>query len=325
MKPLLVVENLKVHFDTYDGVVKALDGVTFDVYEGETFGLVGETGCGKTVTVLSIMRLLPENSRIVSGRIMLRGENLLEKSEDEMAKLRGRKISMIFQDPLASLNPVFTVGEQITRVIMIHQQLSKEKARERAIEAFKLVALPEPEKILKTYPHELSGGMQQRVMIAMALSTDPDLLIADEPTSLLDVTIQAQILKLLQEIKSRKKLTILLITHNMGIVAEYCDRVGVMYAGTIVERGPVKQILKKPYHPYTKGLLAAIPKPESRKRRLHVIEGFIPDLINRPRGCSFHPRCPYAREVCREKEPVAEEVEPGRYVMCHLVEEVVVA
>jgi oligopeptide/dipeptide ABC transporter ATP-binding protein len=319
VNPLLKVENLKVHFDTYDGVVKALNGVTFDMYEGETFGLVGETGCGKTVTTLSIMRLLPENGRITEGKIMLRGENLLEKSEDEMTMLRGRKISMVFQDPSVSLNPVFTVGEQITRVIMIHQQLDKDKAKERAIEAFKLVALPEPEKTLKAYPHELSGGMQQRVMIAMALSTDPDLLIADEPTSAVDVTVQAQILKRLQEIKNQRKVAILLVTHNMGIVAENCDRVGVMYAGTVVERGAVKQILKKPYHPYTKGLLAAIPKPETRRKRLYIIKGSIPDLINRPKGCSFHPRCPHAMEVCREKEPIAEEVEPGRYVMCHLV------
>jgi oligopeptide/dipeptide ABC transporter ATP-binding protein len=321
MDPLLRVENLKVHFDTYEGVVKVLDGVTFDIYEGETFGLVGETGCGKTVTGYSIMRLLPENSRIIDGKIMLRGENLLEKSEDEMKKIRGRKISMIFQDPSASLNPVFTVGEQITRVIKTHQQLDKDKAKGRAIEMFKLVALPEPEKTLKAYPHELSGGMQQRVMIAMALSTNPDLLIADEPTSSLDVTIQAQILKHLQEIKKQKNLTILLITHNMGIVAENCDRVGVMYAGIVVERGPVKQVLKKPYHPYTKGLLAAIPKPEIRGKMLPIIKGSIPDLINRPKGCPFHPRCPYAEEVCREEKPIAKEVEPDRYVACHLVKE----
>jgi len=319
--PLLTIEDLKMHFDTYDGVVEALDGVTFEMYEGETFGLVGETGCGKTVTALSILKLLPENGRIIGGKILLRGENLLEKSEDEMRRLRGEKISMIFQDPSVSLNPVFTAGEQITRVIMIHQHVDKSEAEGRAIEAFKLVALPEPEKTLKSYPHELSGGMQQRVMIAMALSSNPDLLIADEPTSSVDVTIQAQILKRLHEIKNQRRVAILLITHNMGIVAETCDRVGVMYAGSVVESGFVRKILKKPYHPYTKGLLAAIPKPETRRKRLFVIKGFIPDLINRPPGCSFHPRCPYAKGICREKKPITEEVEPDRYVACHFVGE----
>lgn len=321
MNPFLSVKNLKVHFDTYDGVVKALDGVTFEMYEGETFGLVGETGCGKTVTALSILKLLPENGRIIEGKIQLRGENLLEKSEEEMRELRGRKMTMIFQDPAVSLNPVFTIGEQITRVIMIHQHLSKSEAEARAIEAFKLVALPEPEKALKSYPHELSGGMQQRVMIAMALSSDPDLLIADEPTSAVDVTIQAQILKRLHEIKNQRRVAILLVTHNMGIVAENCDRLGVMYAGAVIEIGVVRQILKTPYHPYTKGLLAAIPKPETRRKRLSIIKGSIPDLINRPQGCTFFPRCPYATEICRENKPDIEEVEPGRYVACHHIEE----
>lgn len=321
MNPFLSVKNLKVHFDTYDGVVKALDGVTFEMYEGETFGLVGETGCGKTVTALSILKLLPENGRIIEGKIQLRGENLLEKSEEEMRELRGRKMTMIFQDPAVSLNPVFTIGEQITRVIMIHQHLSKSEAEARAIEAFKLVALPEPEKALKSYPHELSGGMQQRVMIAMALSSDPDLLIADEPTSAVDVTIQAQILKRLHEIKNQRRVAILLVTHNMGIVAENCDRLGVMYAGAVIEIGVVRQILKTPYHPYTKGLLAAIPKPETRRKRLSIIKGSIPDLINRPQGCTFFPRCPYATEICRKNKPDIEEVEPGRYVACHHIEE----
>lgn len=321
MNPFLTVKNLKVHFNTYDGVVKALDGVTFEMYEGETFGLVGETGCGKTVTALSILKLLPENGRIIEGQIQLRGENLLEKSEEEMRELRGRKMTMIFQDPAVSLNPVFTIGEQITRVIMIHQHLSKSEAEARAIEAFKLVALPEPEKALKSYPHELSGGMQQRVMIAMALSSDPDLLIADEPTSAVDVTIQAQILKRLHEIKNQRRVAILLVTHNMGIVAENCDRLGVMYAGAVIEIGVVRQILKTPYHPYTKGLLAAIPKPETRRKRLSIIKGSIPDLINRPQGCTFFPRCPYATEICRENKPDIEEVESGRYVACHHIEE----
>lgn len=319
--PVLAVEGLKVHFNTFDGIVQALDGVTFEVYEGETFGLVGETGCGKTVTTLSILRLLPGNGRIAEGRILLRGENLLEKSEEEMRRIRGRKISMVVQDPAASLNPVFTVGEQLTRVIGIRQQVDKDAAKERAIEALRLVALPEPEKTLKAYPHELSGGMQQRVMIAMALSVDPDLLIADEPTSALDVTIQAQILRRLREIKKRRRIATLLVTHNMGIVAENCDRVGVMYAGRVVERGPVGPVLKQAYHPYTKGLLAAIPRAQTRRKSLSLIRGSIPDLINRPKGCSFHPRCPYAVEICREKDPTLEELEPGRYVACHRAEE----
>ncbi len=318
---LLVVEDLRVQFDTFDGIVKALEGVSFEVNEGETFGLVGETGCGKTVTTLAIMKLLPENGTITSGRILLRGENLLKKSEEEMRGLRGRRISMIFQDPAASLNPVFTVGEQITRVIKTHQGLEDDVARQKAIKAFGLVALPEPEKVLRTYPHELSGGMQQRVMIAMALSSNPDLMIADEPTSALDVTIQAQVLERLQEIKKERNVAMLIVTHNMGVVAENCDKLGVMYAGTVVERGPVAEVLRKPYHPYTRGLLSAIPRAETRKRELAVIKGFIPDLIERPKGCSFHPRCPFATDVCRERTPVDEEVEPGRHVMCHLSEE----
>ncbi len=321
MVPVLRVEELRAVFDTYDGVVRALDGVTFEINSGETFGLVGETGCGKTVTALSIMRLLPENGKIASGRVLFNGENLLDKSEEEMRKLRGGKISMIFQDPSVSLNPVFTVGEQITRVIMIHQNVGKNEAEKRAVEAFMRVALPEPEGKLKTYPHELSGGMQQRVMIAMALSSDPDVLIADEPTSAVDVTIQAQILKRLHEITDRRKLAILLITHNMGIVAETCDRIGVMYAGSVAEVGDVRRVLKKPLHPYTRGLLTAIPRREARGTRLSVIKGSIPDLVNRPSGCSFHPRCPFAEEICSDKVPQLEEVERERLVSCHLAKE----
>jgi len=324
MPPVLRVEELRAFFDTYDGVVRALDGVTFEINAGETFGLVGETGCGKTVTALSIMRLLPENGRIVSGRIFFDGENLLDKSEEEMRKLRGGKISMIFQDPSVSLNPVYTVGEQITRVIMIHQNVGKKEAERRAVEAFKLVALPEPEAKLRTYPHELSGGMQQRVMIAMALSSDPDVLIADEPTSAVDVTIQAQILERIHEIADRRNLAILLITHNMGIVAETCDRVGVMYAGTVAEVGDVRQVLKKPVHPYTKGLLTAIPRRGTKDTRLSVIKGSIPDLINRPAGCPFHPRCPFTKEICQDVVPRLQEADPGRLVSCHLAKELMV-
>jgi len=317
--PLLSVQDLCVHFDTYDGVVKALDGVNLEIPGGEMFGLVGETGCGKSVTALSIMRLIPENGRIVEGKIFFRAENLLNKTEEEMRRLRGRNISMIFQDPTVSLNPVFTVGQQIVDVIMIHQHVEKEEATRRAVEAFKLVALADPDKTLKLYPHELSGGMQQRVMIAMALSSDPDVLIADEPTSSVDVTIQAQLLKRLLEIKSARRLAILLITHSMGIVAETCDEVGVMYAGNVVEVGPMRDVLKNPLHPYTVGLLEAIPKPQSRGKRLPMVRGTIPDLINRPPGCTFHPRCSYAMEICGVEKPATADIGSGRQVACHLV------
>jgi len=300
--------------------VRALDGVYFKVYEKEVFGLIGETGCGKTVTALSIMRLLPENAAIVEGKILFKGENLLEKSEEEMRKIRGRHISMIFQEPSAYLNPVFTIKEQMIDVLMAHQNIKKEEAEEKIIEALKLVALPDPERILKSYPHELSGGMQQRVMIAMALLSNPDLLIADEPTSNLDVTVQAQILDHLKKLKREKNLTTIFITHNMGVVAEMCDRVGVMYAGTIVEIGNVRQVIKEPYHPYTIGLLEAIPKPEAKGKKLHNIKGSIPNLINRPPGCPFHPRCPYVMDLCKKRKPLLREVEPGRYVACHRVE-----
>jgi len=317
---LLSVQDLKVDFDTYEGVVKALDGVTFSILEGEIFGLVGETGCGKTITALSIIRLVPENGRITQGKILFRNEELLGKTEEEMRKLRGGKISMIFQDPSISLNPVFTVGEQITDIISVHQNLEKNEAVKKTVESFDLVALSDPEKTMKQYPHELSGGMQQRVMIAMALSSDPDMLIADEPTSSVDVTIQAQLLKRLLQIKSTRNLAILLITHSMGIVAETCDKVGVMYAGNIVEIGPMRGTLKKALHPYTQGLLASIPKPETRRLKLQLVKGSIPDLINRPQGCAFHPRCPYAIDRCKAEKPELIEISPGRYAACHLVE-----
>jgi len=317
--PLLSVQDLRVDFDTYDGVVKALESVTLEILDGEMFGLVGETGCGKSVTALSIMRLIPENGKIVEGKILFRAEDLLSKTEEEMRKLRGRKISMIFQDPTVSLNPVFTVGQQIIDVIMIHQHVGKEEATIRASEAFKLVALADPDKALKMYPHELSGGMQQRVMIAMALSSNPDMLIADEPTSSVDVTIQAQLLRRLLEIRNARKLAILLITHSMGIVAETCDKVCVMYAGNVVELGPMRDVLKDPLHPYTKGLLEAIPTPRSRGKRLPIVKGTIPDLINRPLGCTFHPRCSYAMEICRAERPAAVDLGSGRRVACHLV------
>ncbi|MCD6513311.1 MAG: ABC transporter ATP-binding protein [Candidatus Odinarchaeota archaeon] len=313
---LLSVRDLVIHFVTYDGIVKALDGVSFDIYRGEVFGLIGETGCGKTVTSLSILGLLPENARIISGKIFFKGENLLENPE-KLRGIRGKGISMIFQDPATSLNPLYKVGDQITKVILTHQNVSKEKARKKAINLLKSVGLPDPERIMNFYPFELSGGMQQRVMIAIALSSNPDLLIADEPTSALDVTVQAQILDLLKKIRDERNISILFITHNFGIVAEICDRVGVMYAGTVVEIGSVENILSNPMHPYTKGLLASIPMP-GRRQKLAIIRGTIPSLLDPPPGCRFHPRCPNAMDICRKEKPESVEVEDGHFVACHL-------
>jgi len=314
---LLSVRDLVIHFVTYDGIVKALDGVSFDIYRGEVFGLIGETGCGKTVTSLSILGLLPENARIISGKIFFKGENLLE-NPDKLKGIRGKGISMIFQDPATSLNPLYTVGNQITKVILTHQNVSKEEAKKKAIDLLKSVGLPDPERIMKFYPFELSGGMQQRVMIAIALSSNPDLLIADEPTSALDVTIQAQILDLLKKIRDERNISILFITHNFGIVAEMCDRIGVMYAGTVVEIGSVENILGNPMHPYTKGLLASIPMPGRRGQKLAIIRGTVPSLLDPPPGCRFHPRCPNAMDICRKEKPESVEVEVGHFVACHL-------
>jgi len=281
-------------------------------------GLVGETGCGKTVTSLSILRLIPSPGKIVSGEIIFKGEDLLKKSKRAMRDIVGKQISTIFQNPTSSLNPVFTVGEQVTRVIKLHQRVGKREAERRAVEMFNLVRLPDPEKMLKSYPHELSGGMCQRVMIAMALSCNPDLLIADEPTTALDVTIQAQILKLMEELKEKIDASILLITHDLSVVAQLCDRVAVMYAGGIVEDGNVNDIFKDPKHPYTRGLFDAIPKLGRRERGLRGIEGFVPDLLNPPSGCRFHPRCSYVMDVCREHKPASTEFTTNHLVSCFL-------
>lgn len=341
---LLEIRGLKVQFKTFWGMVKALDGVNLDIRQGEILGLVGETGCGKSVTALSIMKLVPSPpGQIVDGKIIFKGEDLLKKSEDEMRKIRGSEISMIFQEPLSSLNPVFRIGDQITRVIRLHQrgQLSKgarggfdhkipflsrlpmlkkydrieEEAKKRAIHMFRTVGLPNPEGILEKYPHELSGGMAQRVMISMMLSCRPDLLIADEATSFLDVTIEAQILKLLRDLKDEINTSILVITHNLGVVAQTCDRVAVMYAGNIVECGDINSIFNNAKHPYTQGLLEAA-KMGKRGRKIATIEGFLPDLINPPSGCRFHPRCPVAKGVCSEEKPQPIEVERGHLVSC---------
>ncbi len=314
---LLSVRNLKVHFATYDGVVQALDDVSFQIEREQIFGLVGETGCGKTVTSLAILRLLPDNAKILNGEIILKGEDLLKKTENEFRKLRGGNISMIFQDPASSLNPVFTIERQLLRVIQEHSPTSYAEAKQRVVKLLEEVGLPEPHRVLKLYPHELSGGMQQRVMLAAALSSEPDLLIADEPTSAIDVTIQAQILELLKRLKKEKGLAVLLITHNMGVVAESCDKVGVMYAGNIVETGSLRDVLKNPRHPYVRALLAAIPSPLLLGKTLPEIKGVVPSLLNPPSGCRFHPRCPYATSICTEAIPSPEILTGMHQVSCY--------
>ena len=316
-KPIIKIQNLKTHFFTYNGVVRAVDGIDLEVNRNEVVGLVGETGCGKSVTVRSTMGLVAEPGRIVAGRVSLDGENLLVKSEAELRRIRGSRMSMIFQNPLSSLNPVFTIGNQVSHVIGIHQNKNKKEARRRAVEVFELVRLPDPDRLLKKYPHELSGGMLQRVMIAMALSCRPEVLIADEPTTALDVTIQAQILSLMLRLKEETGTAIIIITHDLGVVAETCDRVAVMYAGLIVEQGPVQAIFNEPLHPYTEGLLASLPGRQEVGDELRTIEGLVPDLIHPPSGCRFHPRCPIAEEVCRQEVPELLEKNVGRAVACH--------
>ncbi|MDX2034648.1 MAG: ABC transporter ATP-binding protein [Blastocatellia bacterium] len=306
---LLEVRNLKTWFATKRGEVRAVDDVSFAVAQGEVLSLVGESGCGKSVTALSILRLIAPPGRIVTaggGQVLFEGRDLLTLSEAEMRAIRGDDIAMIFQDPMTSLNPVFTVGEQIAEAIRLHRKVSKKEAWNQAIEGMRDVAIPAPEARAGTYPHEMSGGMRQRVMIAMALACDPKLLIADEPTTALDVTIQAQILDLLNELREKRNLALLLITHDLGVVAETADRVAVMYAGRIVEEAPVREIFNHPRHPYTEGLLRAVPRldesPEEKRRRLQTIEGVVPNPLALPPGCRFAPRCAHAQEGCRAGE-----------------------
>jgi peptide/nickel transport system ATP-binding protein len=366
---LLTVQNLKTYFYTYAGIVKALDGIYFEIRKGETVGLVGETGCGKSVTSLAIMRLVPDPpGRIVGGVISFKGEDLLKKSEEEMRKIRGSRIAMVFQDPMTFINPVISIGDQIGEVIELHQDLAseslrleledlklklsgidkdsdearriksqmdrleqikdappkisrrraKEVALKRTIDVLNLVRMPYPEKIVKQYPHELSGGMRQRAMIAMALSCNPDLLIADEATTSLDVTIQAQILNLLNDLKKTLGSSILIITHDLGIVAEMCDRVIVMYAGVIVEEASTRELFKNPLHPYTMGLLKAIPKLDEDVSKLEIIPGSVPNLIDPPSGCRFHPRCKFGMIMCKDERPPMIEVNPGHKVACYI-------
>lgn len=318
-KVLLSIRNLKTHFYTEEGVVEALDGVNLDIMQGETLGLVGETGCGKSVTALSIMRLIPSPpGQIVAGEIIFEGENLLEKSPAEMRQIRGAKISMIFQDPTTSLNPVYTIGDQVGEAIWLHRKTDKELTWKRVVEALKMVRIPDAEERAANYPHQFSGGMRQRAMIAMMLSCWPSLLIADEPTTSLDVTIQAQVLLLMQELQRELGMSILLITHNLGVVAEMCDRVGVMYSGNVVELADVESLFETPLHPYTQGLLGSVPRPDRDLEDLAIIPGSVPSLINPPPGCRFHPRCLHAKEICRHEKPKELMVKRGHMVACHL-------
>jgi len=319
MADLLQVRNLQTSFFTPEGEVRAIDGVSFEIGEGKTLGLVGESGCGKSVTSLSIMRLIPSPpGKIVGGEILYRGRDLLKLNNEEMRKIRGNEISMIFQEPMTSLNPVFTVGNQIGEAISLHQGLGKKETRQKTIEMLRLVKIADPESRVDSYPHQLSGGMRQRVMIAMALSCNPSLLIADEPTTALDVTIQAQILELMKELQEKIGMALLLITHDLGVVAEQADDVAIMYAGKIVERSNTRAIFNRPFHPYTVGLLNSLPNVGGKKKkRLDAIPGMVPSPLNLPSGCRFRDRCPKAADLCAQSEPQLVEKEPGHAVACY--------
>jgi len=313
---LLRIEGLKTYFLTEAGIVKAVDGMSFEVKKGETLGLVGESGSGKTVTALSILRIVPKPGKIVEGKIIFKGENLLNKSEKEMQSIRGREIAIIFQDPSSSLNPVYNVETQLRDVLLAHDSISKEDCRPKIIELMNLVGIPEAEIRMREFPHQFSGGMKQRVAIARALALQPTLLFADEPTTALDVTIQAQVLELLEDLKKRMGMSLVMITHDMGIIAKMTTRVVVMYAGNVCEIAETEDLYEHPRHPYTALLLAAVPRLD-RKKTLSIIPGNIPNLIEPPSGCRFHPRCKYAKEKCSEAQPVLEQVEPEHFVACY--------
>ncbi|WP_419877791.1 ABC transporter ATP-binding protein [Brevibacillus centrosporus] len=315
-RKLLEIKGLKTYFYTDEGVVAAVDGVDISIRAGETVGIVGESGSGKSVTSLTAMRLTP--GKVVEGSITFDGKDILGLSEEEMREIRGNEMAMIFQEPMTSLNPVFTIGDQIGEAVRIHRNYSKAQARARAVEMLKLVGIPRAEQIVDEYPHRLSGGMRQRVMIAMAMACDPKLLIADEPTTALDVTIQAQILDLMSELKSSKGTAILLITHDLGVVAEMCDRVVVMYDGKVVEESDVVTLFTHPRHPYTQGLMKSMPTLESEEKRLYSIKGSVPAQGSLRIGCSFAPRCEHAMAICREQSPLLQEIELGHFSRCFL-------
>ena len=314
--PLLEVRDLHTHFETSAGVARAVDGISFAMQSGRTLGLVGESGCGKSVTALSILRLVTPPGRIVSGAIVYRGHDLLTLSERAMRRVRGKEIAMVFQEPMTSLNPVFTIGSQISEAVRLHQRLGRAATRARVIEALRLVEMPEPERRADSYPHQLSGGMRQRAMIAMALACEPSLLVADEPTTALDVTIQAQILDLLRGLRERLGMAMLLITHDLGVVAEQADEVAVMYAGRIVERGTVLDVFERPLHPYTVALMAAVGRLGSGERYLEALPGTVPSLLQLPSGCRFRDRCPRALDECARVDPTLEEKAAGHSAAC---------
>jgi len=313
---VLDVKNLTTHFETEEGTVKAVDGVSFHLDEGETLGIVGESGSGKSVTAMSVMGLVGNAGNVKRGTVRYEGEELLDRPESEMQSIRGNEIAMVFQDPMTSLNPTATVGQQIVRVIRTHQDLSKSQAREKTIELMEQVGIPEPESRIDNYPHQFSGGMRQRALIAMAISCEPDVLIADEPTTALDVTIEAQIFELLEDLQEDYGMSVILITHDLGVVAGTCDRVNVMYAGRIVEKANARDLFTEPRHPYTRGLLRSIPELRSDTDQLSPIEGNVPNPASLPRGCSFHPRCPHVAEKCQQHDPELREVVPEQEAAC---------
>jgi peptide/nickel transport system ATP-binding protein len=318
---LLEIENLQTHFRTPDGINRAVDGLSLEIEAGQTLAIVGESGCGKSVTAMSVLRLIPEPPGKIAGRIAFNGRDLLKLSDAEMRDIRGNEISMIFQEPMSSLNPVLTIGRQIREPLRLHQRLDRAAAEKRAVEMLALVGIPEPQRRVNEYSHQMSGGMRQRVMIAMALACNPKLLIADEPTTALDVTVQAQILDLMRELKQRVGAAIMLITHDLGVVAEVAEHVVVMYAGRKVEEAPARHLFARPRHPYTQGLLGAVPKLGSSftgdEQRLAEIPGLVPSLKNRIQGCVFASRCPRATDICRQAAPKLQDKAPGHWVACH--------